>query len=487
MKTITRLTPEPVWHFFSEILQIPRPSKKEEQIIDYLLKFAARHNLPAKKDEAGNVLISKPASPDKTHWPVVVLQTHVDMVCEKNSDKIFDFSKDPIVAIAGEKWVTADGTTLGADNGIGIAVQLALLASDSVQPGPIECLFTVDEETGLTGANFLKPGFISGKMLINLDSEDEGEIFIGCAGGIDTIASFSYTWQPVPSKSTAIEVKIGGLTGGHSGDDIHRGLANANKILVRFLMSQNKKHQVNLSEIDGGNLRNAIAREAKAVVIIPEQEKSSFLADLEQYTSDIRFEFEKTEPDLEISSGEKPLPSAIIDKSSFNHLLMALMACPHGVLEWSSRMPGMVETSTNLASVKMADGEKIVVSTSQRSEIESRKIMASGTVESVFVLAGAEVRHSDGYPGWAPNPDSPLLKIAVESYRKLFNTEPIVRSIHAGLECGLFLEKYPELDMISIGPTIKGAHSPSERIEIVTVGKFWDHLVDILENIWPLL
>jgi dipeptidase D len=486
MKTITQLSPEPVWHYFSEILRIPRPSKAEEQIIAYLINFADQHGLAVKKDDAGNVLISKPATPGKAHWPAVVLQTHMDMVCEKNSDKAFDFSKDPIVAVAGDKWVTTDGTTLGADNGIGIAMQMAVLASESLQTGPIECLFTVDEETGLTGANALQPGFISGKLLINLDSEDEGEIFIGCAGGMDTVATFNYTEQPVPEHSAALELKIGGLVGGHSGDDIHKGLANANKILVRFLVAQSKKRPVFLSEIDGGNLRNAIARESKAIVVIHEQEISGFLSDLEQYTSDIRFEFEKTEPDLLITCSPVSLPASVMDEPSFNRLLLALMACPHGVLEWSARMPGMVETSTNLASVKMKENQKIVVSTSQRSEIESRKIMAAGTVESVFQLAGADVRHSDGYPGWAPNPDSPLLKLAVASYRKLFKTEPVVRSIHAGLECGLFLEKYPELDMISIGPTIKGAHSPSERIEIVTVEKFRDHLVDILENLLPL-
>jgi dipeptidase D len=486
MKTITQLSPEPVWRYFAEILQIPRPSKKEEQIIDYLLKFAAQHNLPAKKDDVGNVLISKPAAPGKAHWPVVVLQTHMDMVCEKNSDKVFDFSKDPVIAIPGEEWVTTDGTTLGADNGIGIAAQLALLASDRVQTGPVECLFTVDEETGLTGANALQPGFISGKILINLDSEDEGEIFIGCAGGMDTIATFGYTEEPVPLDTAALELKIGGLVGGHSGDDIHKGLANANKILVRFLLAQQKKYPVYGAEIDGGNLRNAIAREAKAMVVISEQEIEGFLSDLERFTSDIRFEFEKTEPGLFITCRPVSLPASVMDDHSFNRLLLALMACPHGVLEWSARMPGMVETSTNLASVKMLENKLVVVCTSQRSEIESRKIMAAGTVESVFVLAGADVRHSDGYPGWAPNPDSRILKIAVGSYRKLFSTEPVVRSIHAGLECGLFLEKYPELDMISIGPTIKGAHSPSERINIATVEKFWDHLVDILENIFPL-
>lgn len=483
MNLFFSLYPKPLWEFFSEILQIPRPSKKEDQMIAYLLRFAAKHQLSAKRDDAGNVLISKSASPGKEQVPVVVLQTHMDMVCEKNEDKVFDFSADPVEAVIGKEWVSANGTTLGADDGIGMAAQLAVLASKEIEHGPLECLFTVDEETGLTGANALKPGFISGSILINLDSEDEGEIFIGCAGGMDTVARMEYKSQPVPAGYKALRIKVTGLQGGHSGDDIHKGFGNAIKIVVRFLDLARKKHSFHFAGLNGGNLRNAIAREAAAVLVTDNETVPKLVAEFELYKTAIRFEFEKTEPELSLFIEPVPDPSSIIDRDSGSRLLDALMACPHGVLEWSSRMPGMVETSTNLASVKFRGENRIEVTTSQRSEIESRKIMAAGMVESVFRLAGAEVTHSDGYPGWTPDPDSHLLKVAVDSYKRLFGNSPVVRSIHAGLECGLFLEKNPALDMISIGPTIKGVHSPGERINIETVGKFWKHLIGLLEQI----
>lgn len=482
MNAISQLMPQEVWRYFSEILRIPRPSKKEEKIIAWLMDFANEHGLSAAKDQAGNVVIRKPGTKGRESWPAIVLQTHVDMVCEKNSDKVFDFDHDEITALVADEWVTADGTTLGADNGIGIAAQLALLAADTIPHGPLECLFTVDEETGLTGANALQPGFISGKMLINLDSEDEGELFIGCAGGMDTIATFTCAKEVSPANGKALELTVNGLLGGHSGDDIHKGLGNANKILVRFLVQASGKYPLHLASIDGGNLRNAIAREARATVIIPDELSQDLIADFQNYSEKVRFEYEKTEPGLKLTHRLVELPEEVLDGNTVHYLLMALMACPHGVLEWSFRMPGMVETSTNLASIKMKENGEIVIATSQRSEIESRKQMAAAMVSAVFRLAGAHVRHSDGYPGWTPNPESPLLKIAVDSYKKCFGTEPIVRSIHAGLECGLFLEKYPGLDMISIGPTIKGAHSPSERILISTVEKFWVHLLDILDN-----
>ena len=483
MSEFSDIAPQPLWNYFSEILKVPRPSKKEEKIIAWLLEFAAAHGMEAKRDDAGNVLISKPAVPGREKAPVVILQPHMDMVCEKNSDKVFDFDKDPIEGVVGDEWVSANGTTLGADDGIGIAAQLAVLTSSDIRHGAIECLITVDEETGLTGANALQPGFLTGKILLNLDSEDEGEIFIGCAGGIDTLAVFRYSEEAVPDGQLALQLRVSGLTGGHSGDDIHKGLGNANKILARFLWQARAKQGISLVEFDGGNLRNAIAREARAVITIPANLKTQLTVDFEVYAALVKFEFEKTEPNLALTWESVPTPLSVIDTHTFHNLLNALAACPHGVLEWSTRMPGMVETSTNLASVKFPGNGEIVVTTSQRSEIDSRKAMAAAMVESVFTLAGAEVAHSDGYPGWAPNPESEILKISVESYRKLFNTEPIVRSIHAGLECGLFLEKYPDLDMISIGPTIKGAHSPAERINIETVDKFWKHLVDILEKI----
>ena len=483
MKTFTQLNPEQVWRYFDEILKVPRPSKKEEKIVQYLLDFATKNNLQATMDEVGNVLIKKPAFPGKEKVPTVVLQTHMDMVCEKNSDKEFDFENDPIEAIIGDEWVTANGTTLGADDGIGIAAQLALLSSENIKHGPIECLFTVDEETGLSGAFALKSGFFEGKILLNLDSEDEGEIFIGCAGGIDTIATFRYTKEQTPFGSVAFKIKVSGLTGGHSGDDIHKGLGNANKILARFLYQEFNSLQVALVDFDGGNLRNAIAREAVAWIVIPASHRDQFQIDFEQFEKAVMEEYLKTEPNLEMYITPTETPYQVMNHSTARNLLNALVACPHGVLEMSPRMPGMVETSTNLASVKFLPFNEIIVTTSQRSEIESRKLLAANMVEATFRLAGATVEHSDGYPGWTPNPDSEILKVAVESYRRLFDTEPIVRSIHAGLECGLFLQKYPGLDMISIGPTIKGAHSPSERINIETTDKFWKHLVDILETL----
>ena len=483
MKVLAKLSPQPLFSYFEQICQVPRPSKKEEKIRDFLLGFAKENNLESKTDEIGNVLILKPSTSGYENAPTVILQTHMDMVCEKNSEKIFDFDKDPIEPRISDGWVKANGTTLGADCGIGIAAQLAVLTSNEIKHGPIECLITVDEETGLTGAFNLQPGFLSGSVLLNLDSEDEGEIFIGCAGGIDTIATFNFEKESVPEKSFAFKVSVSGLLGGHSGDDIQKNRGNANKIVTRFLWKITQKYNIKLADFNGGNLRNAIAREAFAVFTVPLNLKENIVADFNVFSSDLKTEYEKNEPGLHLKIETTETPDFVIDDKTCKKLLNSLFACPHGVLEMSSRMEGLVETSTNLASVKFIEGNKIVVTTSQRSEIESRKTMAAEMVESVFKLAGADVVHSDGYPGWAPNPESGILKITVDSYKKLFGLEPVVRSIHAGLECGLFLKKYPGLDMVSFGPTIRGAHSPDERLNIDTTQKFWKHLLDVLENI----
>ncbi len=483
MNKLEHLKPQPLFNYFEQICQIPRPSKKEEKIRKFLLDFAKEHNLTAKTDKAGNVLISKPAYPGRENRPVVILQTHMDMVCEKNSDKIFDFDNDPIEPIIADGWVKANGTTLGADCGIGIAAQLAVLTSDKIKHGPLECLITVDEETGLTGAKALEPGFMTGSVLLNLDSEDEGEIFIGCAGGIDTVAVLHYEKEPVPKSHAAMEISVSGLLGGHSGDDIHKNRGNAIKILNRFLLRAFNDFSARLADFNGGNLRNAIAREARAVIVFPEKEKSNLVNRFNNFEKQVKFEFEHNEPNLKLSAESAGLPGFLIDFKTQGKLLNAISASPHGVLEMSTRMEGMVETSTNLASVKFEVNNAILITTSQRSELESRKYAAAEMVRSVFELAGATVTHSDGYPGWAPNPDSDILKTTVSSYKKLFGKEPIVRSIHAGLECGLFLEKYPNLDMVSFGPTIKGAHSPDERLNIETTEKFWKHLLDVLENI----
>ncbi|MCT4646810.1 MAG: aminoacyl-histidine dipeptidase [Carboxylicivirga sp.] len=482
MSILSALEPQEVWKHFEDICQVPRPSKKEEKIIDFLMKFAADNNLEAQKDHIGNVLIKKPATPGKENVKSVVLQSHIDMVCEKNSDKKHDFDNDPITPVIDGHWVKADGTTLGADDGIGMAAQMALLVAKDIEHGPIECLFTVDEETGLTGAFELKEGFFDSKILLNLDSEDDGELFIGCAGGIDTLARFDYQNEAPSEKGFAFQVTVSGLKGGHSGDDIHKGLGNANKILNRFLMEASKKYDLRLTMIDGGNLRNAIAREAKAVAVVPNAYKEQVRVAFNLLFHDVQMELKVTEPELRMKLESVDLPATLMDKESQAKLLNALYACPHGVIDMSRDIEGLVETSTNLASVKM-QGEQILVTTSQRSSVESAREDVAQMVRSVFELAGAEVKHTDGYPGWAPDTNSEILQITRDSYKRLFDTDPVVRAIHAGLECGLFLEKYPGMDMISFGPTIRGAHSPDERIEIETVKKFWKHLIDVLKNI----
>jgi dipeptidase D len=481
-RILENLEPKQVWQYFEDICQIPRPSKKEGLIGTYLMNFAKSHRLDARMDDAGNVVICKAASKGFENRPVIVLQSHMDMVCEKNSDVVHDFDKDPIQPWIDGDWVKAKGTTLGADDGIGMAAQLAVLVAQDLQHGPIECLFTVDEETGLTGAAALQPGFITGEILLNLDSEDEGEIFVGCAGGIDTVATSTYNKKPVPINHAPYRIKVSGLKGGHSGDDIHKGFGNSNKILNRFLWQASKEFKIRVSEINGGNLRNAIPREAWAVVMVPHKTETAFLEAFKLYLTQVKTEFSITEPELSIQCEVVEPPVYIINKKSQRNLLNALYACPHGVIAMSQRMPGMVETSTNLASVKFVGENQIIVTTSQRSDSETAKVDIARMVESVFKLAEFKVVHGEGYPGWTPNPDSPILRKSVQSYEQLFGNKPIVRSIHAGLECGLFLEKYPYLDMISFGPTLRGVHSPDEKIDISTVKKFWAFLVDILKN-----
>ena len=477
------LKPAGVFHYFEEICQVPRPSKKEEKIIAFLKAFGEKHKLETKVDEAGNVLIKKPATPGMENRKTVVLQSHVDMVCEKNNDVEHDFLTDPIETEIDGEWLKAKGTTLGADNGIGVATELAILADDSIEHGPIECLFTVDEETGLTGAFALQEGFMSGDILLNLDSEDEGELFIGCAGGIDSVAEFTYREVDVPSGYFFCKVQFKVLKGVHSGGDIHLGRGNANKLLNRFLNRTFKKYDAYLCEIDGGNLRNAIAREAHAVIAIPEADKHALRTDLNIFAAEAEAEYAVADPDLQFTLESESHRTKAIDKDTANHLLQALYAVPHGVYAMSQDIPGLVETSTNLASVKMKPGNIIRIETSQRSSTESSKLDIATMVRTVFEMAGANVSFGDGYPGWKPNPHSEILEVAAESYKRLFGVDAQIKAIHAGLECGLFLDKYPSLDMISFGPTLQGVHSPDERMLIPTVQKFWDHLLDILKHI----
>ena len=483
MASLNKLKPTEVFQQFEEILKVPRPSKKEGKIIMFLLDFAKKHNLKVKKDSVGNVLILKPATKGYEKKQTVVLQSHIDMVCEKNNNIKHDFDKDSIIPVIDKEWVKAKGTTLGADDGIGIAAQLALLASKKNQHGKIECLFTVDEETGLTGAFALKPGFFTGKTLLNLDSEDEGELFIGCAGGKDTVAALKYTNKKTPGKQVALKILVSGLTGGHSGDDIHKGFANALKILTRFLWFVNQNYGLRLSKFEGGNLRNAIAREASATFVVTSELPRKIIQEFEKFSANIKSEFSVTEPNITLTIELCDKPQNVIDKKSQFRLLNALYGCPHGVIAWSQEMPGLVETSTNLASIKFISKNKIEVTTSQRSSVESAKNDIVNMVSSIFILAGFNVKNSDGYPGWKPNTNSKILNISKTAYNKLFGKYPIVRAIHAGLECGLFLEKYPKLDMISFGPTLRGVHSPSERLQISTVQKFWDLLLEILKNV----
>ncbi len=479
---LSELEPLEMWGYFEEITKIPRPSKHEELMIRYLLDFAAKHKLEAERDKAGNVVIRKPASKGLEKMKSVILQGHSDMVCEKNSDKIHDFEKDPIDAYIDGEWIKARGTTLGADDGIGVAAALAVLASKTIAHGPIEALFTSDEETGMTGAFGLKEGFVKSKILINLDSEDDGELFIGCAGGIDTQATFKFSKRKISRHSKAFIVAVTGLKGGHSGDEIDKGLGNSNKILTRLLLNINDL-KFRLNDFNGGNLRNAIPREAFAKFTIPSENVEKMNTKIAELSQLIKAELAVKEPELKIEIHAADLPEFIIDRRTQNRLLQALNACPHGVLQMSPDMPGLVETSTNLASVKFTEKNKIVVATSQRSAIESAKWSMAYTVQSVFELAGAKVKRGEGYPGWKPNVNSEILNITNQAHIRVLEFEPKIRAIHAGLECGLFLEKYPYLDMISFGPTIKGAHSPDERLNIPATQRFWTLLVEVLKNI----
>lgn len=479
---IKDLTPNAIWFYFDQITKVPRPSKKEEKIREYLKAFAAQHNLPCKEDKAGNILISKPASAGMENKKAIVLQSHMDMVCEKNNDTVHDFENDPIQTYIDGEWVKAKGTTLGADNGIGMAAQLAVLATEGLEHGPVECLFTVDEETGLTGAFALEEGFFTAKTLLNLDSEDDAEIFIGCAGGIDTTSTFTYTPTATAEGLEYFKVGVKNLKGGHSGGDIHEGRGNANKILNRFLWETARKMEMALCKIDGGNLRNAIPREAWAIIGIPASKKEELRVALNLYAADVAIQYGSVEPNAEVYLESADAQTTCIDNATANNLMNALYACPHGVISMSHDMSGLVETSTNLASIKMKENNTIVVATSQRSSVEAAKYDIAQQVESVFLLAGAEPTHGDGYPGWRPDLKSEIMQTALKAYEDLYGVTPAIKAIHAGLECGLFLKKYPGLDMISFGPTMRGVHSPDEMLHIPAVEKFYNHLLAILKN-----
>ena len=480
------LKPALIWQCFDEITKVPRPSCHEEQIREYLLDFAKKNNIEAKTDDCGNVVMTKAATAGCENAPTVILQAHMDMVAEKNNDVEHDFLKDPIQTYIDGDWVKAKGTTLGADNGIGMAGALAVLLDNTLEHGKVECLFTINEEIGLEGAQNLGKDMITGSMLINLDSEDDGEIFVGCAGGIDTTAYFNYTPVAAPEDLCYVKVAISGLLGGHSGSDINTGRGNANKLIARFVWNISKDIELKLASFDGGNLRNAIPREAHAIIGVAADKKAEIEARLAEYTKEIENEYKGIEPVVKFTLEAVERPAFIVDDATAKALILSLYSAPHGVYSMSRDLEGLVETSTNLAAVKFIDGNKIKVTTSQRSSVESRKHDIAAQVETHFLLAGAEIDHSDGYPGWAPNMDSTIMRVCSEAYEELYNVKPAIKAIHAGLECGLFLAKYPHLDMVSVGPTMTCVHSPDEKLYIPHVEKFWHHLALTLKKVAKL-
>lgn len=481
-KEILNLDPKPLWQHFYSLTQIPRPSKHEAKIQEFAVKFGKELGLETIIDEVGNVIIRKPATKGMENRKGVILQGHLDMVPQKNSDTAHDFEKDPIEAVIDGEWVKAKGTTLGADNGMGVAAAMAILESKDIPHGPVEALFTCDEETGMTGAFGLKPGLLKGNILMNLDSEDEGELYIGCAGGTNANIKFTYSETSVPANVTAYKLSVTGLKGGHSGVDIHLGRGNSNKVLNRLMWYGARHFGLRLASIDGGSLRNAIPRESFAVITLPNDKKDEFLKYMTEYTTLVKKELSAVEPDLKIEAVNCEIPKSLIDEKTQNNLFKAVYGCPNGVIRMSNDMVGLVETSTNLAIVK-SDNGIIKIQCLLRSSVDSAKQDLENMFISVFELAGAEIILDGQYPGWKPNPSSPILKAMQDIYQKKYGKIPEIKAIHAGLECGLLGGVYPHWDMISFGPTIRYPHSPDEKVNIKTVQLFWDFLVATLKEI----
>jgi dipeptidase D len=482
MNDIRNLEPKQLWNYFHEITQIPRPSKKEKRIIEYMQEFGKKNNLETIVDKVGNVIIRKPATKGMENLKGVIFQTHLDMVPQKNSDKKHDFEKDPIETIIDGEWVKANGTTLGSDNGIGVAATMAVLAAKNIVHGPIEALFTIDEETGMTGANGLKKGLLKGDILMNLDSEDEGELYVGCAGGIDVSIKKDYAEEKSPKGTVAYKIVAKCLKGGHSGVDIALGRANSNKIMFRFLMQAESDFGIRLAEAAGGDLRNAIPRESYSIVLLPEIKTKEFEKFIKGYEKMYRAEFSDTEPDLSFTFEKVAVPAKVMNQGEQYRIIRALFACPNGVQRMSQAMKGLVETSNNLAIVKIIGG-KFETYNLTRSSVDSSKEATAWKIAAVFQLIGAEVTLTGGYPGWKPNMQSPILKTMSNVYKNMYGNIPEIKAIHAGLECGILGGVYPDLDMISFGPTIRYPHSPGEKVNIPSVVKFWDFMVDTLKHI----
>jgi dipeptidase D len=475
------LKPELVWKYFGEIARIPRCSKHEEAMTKYILDTARRLGLKAKADSFGNVVVKKPATAGKERVRSIALQGHLDMVCEKNKETVHDFSRDPIELVRKGNMLMANGTTLGADNGIAVATNLAIMEDRSLQHGPLEFLFTVDEETGLTGASNLAPDFLESRILMNLDSEEEGALYVGCSGGKDTLGRWPVAWEAVPAQMAGVQLRVVGLKGGHSGLEIDKGRGNAIKILNRLLLELADLGG-RLSSMEGGNKHNAIPREAEAMVFVPKKNLEKVQATVDAFRVMARAELATAEPDLDITlTVLKSAKGKVIGKSLQKKILKTIAALPHGVTKMSNDIAGLVETSTNVAVVH-TEKKRIVVATSQRSSVASEILEIVQTVSAIFDLGGADVENTDGYPGWKPNLDSPILKIARDTYVSMYGKTPDVKAIHAGLECGILGERVPGLDMVSFGPTLEGVHSPDEKIHIDTVEKYWNFLLGILRN-----
>lgn len=481
---IEGLEPKPLWEHFVAISRIPRCSRDEARVREYVLEAAARNECAYRTDGAGNIVVRKKAAAGMEARPVVVLQSHLDMVCEKNKDTAHDFSSDPIRLKRDGDWVRAEGTTLGADNGIGVAAQLALIDDRKIAHGPLELLFTVDEETGLTGANGLAPDMLEGRILLNLDSEEEGTLYIGCAGGQDTDLSFPLHTEPVPGGWRAVSMRVGGLQGGHSGLEIDRGRGNAIQLLARLLAKKAPLLKARIAQIDGGSKRNAIPRECDALLCLPPDNLRSLKEAVQEFEQIARAEYRVRDPGVFVRVSEDGVeaPERVFRGDFQDRLLDLLLCLPHGVLRMSPDIPGLVQTSTNLAVIRV-EGDRILISTNQRSSVATELAAASDAAAAAGRLAGAHILHGVGYPGWKPNPDSPVLGLAKAVYPSLFGREPKVTAIHAGLECGIIGDRFPGMDMISLGPTVLGAHSPEEGADIPSVERFWQFLVAILERV----
>lgn len=482
MSDIQKLEPKAVWNYFHEITQIPRPSKKEDKIVEFVKEFGKKHNLETVVDKVGNVIIRKPATRGMENRKGVILQTHLDMVPQKNNDKKHDFEKDPIESIIDGDWVKANGTTLGSDNGIGVAASLAVLASNEIKHGPLEALFTIDEETGMTGAFALKKDLLKGDILMNLDSEIEGEICVGCAGGIDVSAIKNYAEEKSPKGMVSYRITVKGLKGGHSGVDIALGRANSNKLMFRFLMQAEADFGIRLAEAGGGDLRNAIPRESYSIVLLPEIKVNEFEKFVNDYDKMYKSEFAETEPDLSFTFKKTELPEKVMNPGEQFRIIRALFACPNNVQRMSQTVPGLVETSSNMAIVKCSGG-KFECHNLTRSSVDSAKESTAWKIAAVFHLIGADVTLTGAYPGWKPDMQSPILKTISELYKKMYGKDPDVKAIHAGLECAIIGGVYPNLDMISFGPTIKYPHSPEEKVNISSVKKFYDFLCETLKQV----